>query len=297
MVIPKKKKLNITCIQKSRMPYDVWQKAQLNFLLKDAARPSLFKNLYRSPSYQHLQSPFLPTPSSPSSQHHQPLSSHYNRLIIFETTVSFSTSHTLSDRNEVFTMIQLPSFTQALGLLATAPLAFAQSATSPHGVMKSQDMFATDTSIELKTGWPWDATSDDAFGHFPSSSTLGANVACQSDTPLGAGPVPSPDTATAFSAYGPFSGNATANGVNGTTYTVVTVNSNGATIPTSSDTTPINYLGWVNMASYSASSCASLCAAYGTGSTCRSFNTYYLRSPTVAPSFNSSCPNPPSMYE
>lgn len=194
-------------------------------------------------------------------------------------------------------MIQLPSFTQAVGLLATAPLAFAQPVTSSHGVMESRDMFARDTSIELRSGWPWDATYEDAFGQFQSSSTLGAKVACQSDTPLGAGPVPSPDTAAAFSTYAPFSGNATANGVNGTTYTVVTVNSNGAAIPTSTDTTPINYLGWVNMASYSASSCAALCAAYGTGSTCQSFNTYYLRSPTVAPSFDSSCPNPSSMYD
>lgn len=158
-------------------------------------------------------------------------------------------------------------------------------------------MFARDTSVELNSGWPWDATYEDAFGQSQSSSTLGANVACQSDTPLGAGPVPSPDTAAAFSAYAPFSANAIANGVNGTTYTVVTVNSNGAAIPTSSDSTPINYLGWVNMASYSASSCAAVCAAYGTGSTCQSFNTYYLRSPTVAPSFDSSCPNPSSMYE
>lgn len=255
------------------------------------------KNLYHSPSYQHLKLLFY--------NYRNFLSPHNTNLSLLKTTLycllrlpSHSHSRTpLSDCKQAYTMMQPTSFTQALGLLATAPLAFAQPATSSHEVVESQDMFARDSSIELRPGWPWDATHEDAFSQLQSSSTLGANVACQSDTPLGAGPVPSPDTAAAFSAYTPFSGNATANGVNGTAYTVVTVNSNGAAIPTSSDTTPIQYLGWVNMASYSASSCASLCAAYGTGSTCQSFNIYYLRSPTVAPSFDSSCPNPSSMYE
>lgn len=193
--------------------------------------------------------------------------------------------------------MQLSSLAQAISLLAIAPFTSGRPATSSHSIVDPHEALARDMSVELRPGWPWDAAKEDLvdFGSLDSSSTLAASVACQSDMPLGAGAVPSPDTAEAFSAYAPFSSTATANGVNGSSYTVVTVNSNGAAIPTSSDTTPINYLGWVNMASYSASSCAALCAAYGTGSTCHSFNTYYLRSPTVAPSFDSSCPDPSSM--
>lgn len=53
------------------------------------------------------------------------------------------------------------------------------------------------------------------------------------------------------------------------------------------------------MPSYIPYNCANLCTAWGFSNptNCTSYNIYYLRSPTVAPSTGSdtSCPNPPSM--
>lgn len=231
----------------------------------------------------------IPHPSSKFYRHHY--------LLLTHLSTHSHDSTALATSNSASTMMQLSSLAQALGLLAIAPFTSGRPATLSHSTVDPHGALARDFPTELRPGWPWDTANKDLIdsGSLESPSTLAANASCQQDLPLGAGPVPLPDTAATFSAYTPFSASAIANGVDGSSYKVVTVNSNGAAIPTSSDTTPINYLGWVNMASYSADSCAALCTAYGTGSTCHSFNIYYLRSPTVAPSFDSSCPDPSSM--
>lgn len=51
-------------------------------------------------------------------------------------------------------------------------------------------------------------------------------------------------------------------------------------------------MGWLNLADYDAVACATYCNATAG---CRSIDIFFQRSPTVAPSHNGSCPNPPSM--
>ncbi|KKY32805.1 hypothetical protein UCDDA912_g07247 [Diaporthe ampelina] len=56
------------------------------------------------------------------------------------------------------------------------------------------------------------------------------------------------------------------------------------------------YLGWVNQPIYSPWNCQQACKALNaTGTKCNSYNTYYVRSPTVTPRTDTSCPNPSSM--
>jgi hypothetical protein len=51
-------------------------------------------------------------------------------------------------------------------------------------------------------------------------------------------------------------------------------------------------MGWLNLANYDVTGCGTYC---NNTAGCLSFDIFYQRSPTLAPSFNSSCPNPPSM--
>ena len=96
----------------------------------------------------------------------------------------------------------------------------------------------------------------------------------------------SPDTAAAFLAYSYFSSNASAaTTVSG--YTIAATNQNAW-----AETTTTTNMGWLNMPTYDVSACGTYCTnTLG----CLAFDIFYQRSPTVAPSFNSSCPNPPSM--
>lgn len=136
--------------------------------------------------------------------------------------------------------------------------------------------------IKLNQGWPWEGGYFDDFN-------VQAN--CSTDMPSGLGPVTSPDTAAAFSANTVYSSNATTYGVTNSTYTVVTINTNGSVIPLPTDPKPIGYLGWMNMPSYTPYTCGQLCS--NMTPTCNSYNIYYLRSPTVAPA--AACPTPASM--
>ncbi|KAH8778413.1 hypothetical protein F5883DRAFT_638920 [Diaporthe sp. PMI_573] len=100
-----------------------------------------------------------------------------------------------------------------------------------------------------------------------------------------------PDTPAAFSAYAPFKANATAPGVSNSSFLISVVNDNDA-FEYSGNT----YLGWINQPMYSPWNCQQACNALNaTGVKCNSYNTFYLRSPTVTPSTDSSCPNPTSM--
>ncbi|KUI54577.1 hypothetical protein VP1G_01878 [Cytospora mali] len=110
--------------------------------------------------------------------------------------------------------------------------------------------------------------------------------ACTSDMPMGLGPSIVPDTASAFLAYGPFATNAAAS-TSVTGYNLVASNQQAF-----AETSPVTSLGWLNMASYNASTCGTYCT---NTAGCQSFDIFYQRSPTVAPSFNTSCPNPSSM--
>ncbi|KAI7785468.1 hypothetical protein LA080_006889 [Diaporthe eres] len=58
----------------------------------------------------------------------------------------------------------------------------------------------------------------------------------------------------------------------------------------------MNYLGWRNLQSYDPSNCSAVC---NSTSTCRAFNMFFQRSPTLEPSYNASsaCYNPPSTVE
>ncbi|KAJ4405903.1 hypothetical protein N0V82_010234 [Gnomoniopsis sp. IMI 355080] len=179
-------------------------------------------------------------------------------------------------------MVWLPSVAWAISLLTIVRLVDGQAPTPARrdyqGDLQAQAMMDGSQTVKLNQGWPWEG---------------GYNVeaACATDLPAGAGPVTSPDTAAAFQANTVYSTNANTYGVTNSTYTVVTINSNGSVFPTTSDPKPIGYLGWMNMPSYTPYSCAQLCTSMTP--TCNSYNIYYLRSPTVAP--GAACPTPASM--
>ncbi|KAI2615352.1 hypothetical protein GGR54DRAFT_650398 [Hypoxylon sp. NC1633] len=106
-------------------------------------------------------------------------------------------------------------------------------------------------------------------------------TACQAN-PTGAGPVPSPDTDSAFLAYAPFSTAAsqapTPTGYNGTF----------VNLQTRADA--YGYLGFVTVTSYDTLGCADQCDNVWRG--CQGFNIYFERDPVVAPARG--CRDPPS---
>ncbi|KAJ0117196.1 hypothetical protein J7T55_003613 [Diaporthe amygdali] len=115
----------------------------------------------------------------------------------------------------------------------------------------------------------------------------------------GFGPTSSPDTVDALHNNGVYGGVASS-APTPSGYVVFDNNGNipfGAFGTWSAAHMPnANYLGWRNLQSYDPSNCSALC---NVTSTCRSFNMFYQRSPTLEPSWNasSSCYNPPSTVE
>lgn len=117
--------------------------------------------------------------------------------------------------------------------------------------------------------------------------------------PDGYGPVPSPDTASAFLAYSPFHSMASAaptvvSSSSGVQYQQTFVDLNAGTQGQS-------YLGQVTLQTYNTAQCAAACDA---SSLCTAFNLWIERDPSLNPSKNDStdptvwgywCPNPASM--
>ncbi|CAK3970689.1 Hypothetical predicted protein [Lecanosticta acicola] len=117
--------------------------------------------------------------------------------------------------------------------------------------------------------------------------------------PDGYGPVPTPDTASAFLSYSPLHSSAraaatTIPSVNNTQYTQVFEDLNAQVAAQS-------YLGLYTLQSYNVSQCAAECDATDL---CTAFNIFFERDPSLNPSNNDSsaptvwgdsCPNPPSM--
>lgn len=149
----------------------------------------------------------------------------------------------------------LASWLLLIGLAAASPIATTTSATST--------IKATSSAVSVAT----------AVATAPACSAL----------PLGSGPVPSPDTAAAFTANKAFSAAATAPSSAAPQGWYQTYSNLKAA------TTTTNYLGYVSLTSYSVSQCLAACSAV-TG--CVSANIFYERDPTVDPA--AACPNPAS---
>jgi hypothetical protein len=102
--------------------------------------------------------------------------------------------------------------------------------------------------------------------------------------PPGSGPVPVPDTPAAFLADGDFTSYANS-AVTPPGYTQSFSNLQGST-------GSLGYMGLYTLDSYDVAKCAAKCnAAYP----CQAFNIYFERDPTVDPSYDDTCPNPPSL--
>ncbi|ROV98079.1 hypothetical protein VMCG_07016 [Cytospora schulzeri] len=110
--------------------------------------------------------------------------------------------------------------------------------------------------------------------------------ACTSDMPGGLGPTVVPDTPAAFLNFGGFANDAIST-TNLAGYANVAYNQNAW-----AERTTTTSMGWLNLADYDVTACGTYC---NNTAGCLSFDIFFQRSPTVAPSFNSSCPNPPSM--
>jgi hypothetical protein len=109
------------------------------------------------------------------------------------------------------------------------------------------------------------------------------SAACEPQ-PAGSGPVPYPDTPSAFLANGEYASIA-GSAVTPSGYTQSFSNLKGST-------GGLGYMGLHTLTSYDVAGCAARCnAAYP----CQAFNIYFERDPTVSPSFDDSCPNPPSL--
>ncbi|KAK7748727.1 hypothetical protein SLS53_000750 [Cytospora paraplurivora] len=109
---------------------------------------------------------------------------------------------------------------------------------------------------------------------------------CATETPVGLGPAVSPDTPAAFLANSVFSADAIAT----TTiagYTIVAVDYHAR-----AERANVTTMGWLNLPDYDVTSCSGYCTnTLG----CLAFDVFYQRSPTIVPSYNTSCPDPPSM--
>ncbi|KAI9773059.1 MAG: hypothetical protein M1840_008179 [Geoglossum simile] len=118
----------------------------------------------------------------------------------------------------------------------------------------------------------------------PSSTPYGKRSGTCEPQPPGHGPVPVPDTPDEFLADGNF-----------TTYAEYAVTPPGYVQSFSNlqgSTGGLGYMGLSTLDSYDVAECAAKCnAAYP----CQAFNIYFERDPTVNPSYDDSCPNPPSL--
>ncbi|ROW16603.1 hypothetical protein VPNG_01446 [Cytospora leucostoma] len=109
---------------------------------------------------------------------------------------------------------------------------------------------------------------------------------CAAETPVGLGPTVSPDTPAAFLAYSPFAANAIAT-TNIAGFTIEAINYQAR-----AERTNVTTMGWLNLPNYDVTACSGYCTnTLG----CLSFDVFYQRSPTIVPSYNTSCPDPPSM--
>ncbi|KAL1864727.1 hypothetical protein Daus18300_007529 [Diaporthe australafricana] len=126
------------------------------------------------------------------------------------------------------------------------------------------------------------------FSELEASRTL---APCATETPAGMGPTVSPDTAAMFAASQGFKNSATTYGVSNASFVVSVIDDDDA-FEYSGNT----FLGWMNFATYNPYPCQQACNALNaTGTKCNTYNLYFLRSPTLTPSTDSSCPNPTSM--
>ncbi|KAF1364570.1 hypothetical protein EJ07DRAFT_76454, partial [Lizonia empirigonia] len=106
------------------------------------------------------------------------------------------------------------------------------------------------------------------------------NSTCSNRT-IGAGPVPSTDTAPAFLSYAPFADFAK-NATTPTNYTSAFTNLHASS-------TAKTYLGVAELSTYDTTNCSAQCDAQ-TG--CTAINIFFERSPTQNVAL--ACPNPPS---
>ncbi|KXT00783.1 hypothetical protein AC578_2952 [Pseudocercospora eumusae] len=179
------------------------------------------------------------------------------------------------------------------------------------GVAKREDAY-TPYYPALATGYTTDpaltktATAPGACATQPEAGTYCGFInpldPC-APQPDGFGPVPTPDTASAFLAYPPFQSSAKAApskvpSTGSTQYTQVFKDLNAAVAGQS-------YLALFTLKTYDVSSCAAKCDSWNL---CTAFNIFFERDPSLNPTNNDStydpgyptvwgqnCPNPPSM--
>lgn len=96
----------------------------------------------------------------------------------------------------------------------------------------------------------------------------------------------SPDSPAAFLSYTAFSTVATS------TTSLAGYNNVAKNQLAWAERTPPTSIGWLNLANYDAAACATYC---NNTPGCLSMNIFFQRSPSLSPSLNASCPNPPSM--
>lgn len=142
------------------------------------------------------------------------------------------------------------------------------------------DDAAASSAAALITADPLPQATVPAVATTLSKRAVEKRDACASQ-PAGAGPVPSPDTASAFLAYASFAATAssapTPSGYDNT-FTNLQASNNA-----------YGYLGLTTLQSYDTISCASKCNAI---QGCSAFNIYFERDPSVDPASN--CPDPAS---
>lgn len=115
----------------------------------------------------------------------------------------------------------------------------------------------------------------EAVSEFGASRTL---PPCATETPTGMGPMVSPDTASAFTAYQSFKNSATTYGVSNSSFLISVVGDLDA-FEYSGNT----FLGWMNMPTYDPYSCQQACNALNaTGTKCNTYNTCkFLKFPST----------------
>jgi len=198
---------------------------------------------------------------------------------------------------------------------STAPVYFTSAvATSTSAKLSS---YPSSTSAAVSSSQSSSAASSVTAAPVTGTSTTSSSTACPTQPeegtycgfinpedpcapqPDGYGPVPTPDTVSAFYAYPSFHSMAQAAptqvpSVNNTVYSKVFQDLNASVSANS-------YIGLYTLQSYDASACAAHCDSTDL---CTAFNLYIERDPSVAPSTNASteptvwgrdCPNPASI--
>ncbi|KAK4545593.1 hypothetical protein LTR36_002943 [Oleoguttula mirabilis] len=117
-----------------------------------------------------------------------------------------------------------------------------------------------------------------------SAAASAATTDCTAQ-PVGYGPVPSPNTDTAFKAYAPFA-TAAKNAATPSLYQRTFVNLNASELGTASNV----YMGYYELKAYDPASCTAIC---DTTSGCVGTNLYFERDPSLAPA--AACPNPAAL--